>query len=84
MKNRNVNVSGSPHGQSPKRGVKRKNPGRNRRPVAVKYGIKIPRTVKEAYAFDAAEGHNLWAEAITAEIESLFKLECFEFHDPGV
>ena len=44
--------------------------------------MKIPRSVKEVHAFDAAEGHTLWAEAIKAEIDSFLKLDCFEFKEP--
>ena len=79
---RSVNVPGSLPGNTGKQG-KRKKPGRTSRPIAIKYGIKIPRNVKEAYAFDAEAGNTLWADAIKAEVKSLLMMNCFEFLDPG-
>ena len=36
-----------------------------------KFGIKIPRTIQEAYALDAANGNTLWRDAINKEMENL-------------
>ena len=44
-----------------------------------KYGVKIPRNVKEALNFDKENRNNKWAEAMKLEIQSLNDLECFEF-----
>ena len=44
-----------------------------------KYGVKIPRDVKEALEFDKENGNNKWAEEMKLEIQSLNNLECFEF-----
>ena len=58
-------------------------PGRTRRKVETKYGIRIPRNVEEALAFDKENDNNLWATAIADEINSLKKLCCFAFHSPS-
>ena len=58
-------------------------PGRTRRKVEVKYGIRIPNTVEEARQFDKENGNNLWEEAIEAEIASLKKMNCFAFKSPS-
>ena len=39
--------------------------------VRYKFGIRIPRSVKEAYALDAANGNTYWADAMKAEIDQL-------------
>ena len=44
-----------------------------------KYGVKIPRNVKEALELDKENRNNKWAEAMKLEIQSLNDLECFEF-----
>ena len=36
-----------------------------------KFGIKIPRTIKEARELDAENGNTLWQDAITKEMESV-------------
>lgn len=56
---------------------KRRKPGRLSRPVQVKYGVIIPRSVKHAYKLDREDGTTLWADAIRKEIESLLALHCF-------
>ena len=38
---------------------------------AHKYGIKIPKTVQEAYALDLSEGHNYWCTAIAEEMKKI-------------
>ena len=47
-----------------------------------KYGVKVPRTIKQAIDLDAANGNNLWQESIKLEIQALTDLECFDFKDP--
>ena len=44
-----------------------------------KYGVKIPRNIKEALRLEKENGNNKWAEAMKLEIQSLNDLECFEF-----
>ena len=44
-----------------------------------KYGVKIPRNLKEALEFDKENGNNKWSEAMKLEIKSINNLECFEF-----
>ena len=61
---------------------KRKKPGRISRPVEVKYGVKVPRNVLHAYELDDDEGGSSWADAIKTEVDSLLRLECFEFFEP--
>ena len=39
--------------------------------VTHKYGIEIPRTVKEAYILDAKNGNTIWRDAINKEMENL-------------
>ena len=48
-----------------------------------KYGVQVPRTVRQALELDEKRGDDLWAEAIKKEIRTLNDVECFEFHDPG-
>ena len=61
---------------------KRKKPGRISRPVEVKYGVTIPRSVKHALELDAEAGNTFWADAIRKEVDSLLALDCFSFHAP--
>ena len=58
-------------------------PGRNTRQPSIKYGHKVPRSVREALAFDKAAGNTKWREAIDKEIASLLALQCFDFIDKG-
>jgi hypothetical protein len=50
-----------------------------------KYGVQVPRNVRDALALDKANGDTKWADAIKKEIEALKALKCFEFRDqrPG-
>ena len=36
-----------------------------------KYGIKVPKTIEEAYALDKTNGNNLWRNAITKEMKNI-------------
>ena len=65
-----------------KTGKRTKKPGRISRPVEVKYGVKVPRNVLHAYELDDDEGGSSWADAIKTEVDSLLRLECFEFFEP--
>lgn len=60
-----------------------KKPGRNRRQVPVKFGVKVPpRSVKEALQFDDKDGEKHWENAMMKEITQLMALNCFTFHSP--
>jgi hypothetical protein len=64
-------------------GVKTKKRKKQRPTEQLKYGVAVPRNVAQAYEFDRRNGDNAWHDAIKAEIDSLIKLECFEFHPTG-
>ena len=48
-----------------------------------KFGIRIPRNVKEALMFDKENKNTKWADAICKEIHTLLKLNVFKFHSPN-
>ena len=48
-----------------------------------KYGIQVPRTVKQAYELDKKNGNNFWRDAIELEMSALYDLKCFEFKEKG-
>ena len=52
-----------------------------------KFGIQVPRTVKEALQLDAKNGNTLWQDALEIEMSALEDMDCFEFmekgYDPG-
>ena len=50
--------------------------------VQEKFGIKIPRNVKEALLFDKENKNSNWSDAIYKEMEALKRLKCFKFHSP--
>ena len=43
----------------------------------IKYGVRVPRTVKEALRFDEENDNSFWADAISKEMDTLNKLKCF-------
>ena len=47
-----------------------------------KFGINIPNSVKEALTLDRINKNNLWAQAITKEMEGLNNANCFKYY-PG-
>ena len=57
---------------------KRQNLKRDR----VKYGIKVPNSVKEALELDKLNKNNLWGEAILKELGALQKAGVFSFYPP--
>ena len=65
---------------TPRQNRRAKKPGRLRRPLPVKYGIPIPRTVRQALAIDDENGNHLWRDAMEKEIASLIAMNCFNFH----
>ena len=44
-----------------------------------KYGVQVPRNVRQAIEFDKVNGDTFWQDAIKLEVNALNKLECFEF-----
>ena len=47
-----------------------------------KFGVQVPRNVKEAYALDEAAGNTLWADAISLEIAQLDEYDTFRSVGP--
>ena len=43
-----------------------------------KFGVEVPRSVKEAMRLDEMNGNKLWIEAITKKRDQLFDFETFE------
>ena len=52
--------------------------------IRYKFGVQIPRTVKEAYALDAANGDTKWADAIKTELLQLNEYKTFINHGVGL
>ena len=48
-----------------------------------KFGIRVPRTVKEALEIDHAEGNTMWKEAIDKEVGQLLDFDTFEALQKG-
>ena len=48
----------------------------------MKFGIKIPNSVKEALLFDKENNNNMWSEAIKKEMGALDKAGVFEYKNP--
>ena len=63
--------------------IAKKVSGQNRRssnPMGnIKYGIRIPRNVKEALEFDRINRDHQWRDAIIREIEALMGQEMFAY-----
>lgn len=64
-----------------RRNVKAKKKYRGPPKTQMKYGIEVPRTVKEAFELDEKSGNTKWRDAIKKEMDALEDLNCFEFHD---
>ncbi len=47
-----------------------------------KYGVQVPRNIRQAMDFDKTNGNTLWQDSIKIEIKALTDLECFDFKDP--
>ena len=54
---------------------KKKGPSR----PTMKYGVQVPRNVKEAYLLDEKNGDTYWQNAIKLEMDSLLEMNCFDF-----
>jgi hypothetical protein len=61
----------------------RKKKKKQRQKEVLKYGVVVPRNVKEAFELDSKNGNTHWGNAIKTEIDSLISMECFEFHEKG-
>jgi Reverse transcriptase (RNA-dependent DNA polymerase) len=61
----------------------RKKKKKQRPKEVLKYGVVVPRNVKEAFELDSMNGNAFWRNAIKTEIDSLISMECFEFHEKG-
>jgi hypothetical protein len=49
----------------------------------IKYGFQVPRSPKDALELDKINGNDKWKLAMKKEVDSLIRLECFEFKDKG-
>jgi len=49
-------------------------------PLREKYGIRIPQSIRQAIIFDDENNNMKWQDYMAKEIESLKKLDVFEFH----
>eukprot|EP00557_Chaetoceros_sp_GSL56_P014026 CAMPEP_0176478512 /NCGR_PEP_ID=MMETSP0200_2-20121128/1227_1 /TAXON_ID=947934 /ORGANISM="Chaetoceros sp., Strain GSL56" /LENGTH=1865 /DNA_ID=CAMNT_0017874457 /DNA_START=317 /DNA_END=5915 /DNA_ORIENTATION=+ len=63
--------------------AKKKKAGLAPRGKVFKFGIQVPRTIKEAYELDAANGNTYWQDAIKLEMDALENFDAFEFHPKG-
>ena len=43
----------------------------------IKCGVRVPQTIEEALRFDEENGNDHWANAISKEMDTLNKLNCF-------
>ena len=46
-----------------------------------KYGVEIPRNLKEALVLDAKNGNHLWRDAIAKEMKALSDMKVFNIRD---
>jgi hypothetical protein len=75
-------TSPGPPDRSKSKPNKRKKAGRNNRHLGeVKYGVRIPRNVREALLFDEENGDTLWTDAMSKEISALKHLNCFRVQE---
>jgi hypothetical protein len=51
--------------------------------LAIKMGVEVPRTVKEALELDLKNGNNKWQEGIKREMDGLHEHQTFRFLPPG-
>ena len=47
----------------------------------IKYGIRVPKNVKEALELDRANGNHLWRDSIIKEIKALMGHRTFAFFE---
>jgi hypothetical protein len=48
-----------------------------------KFGVQVPRTVRQAYELDRTSNNTLWAEAMKKEIDQLMEYETFRILETG-
>ena len=56
----------------------------SRQEVKFQFGVKVPRTIREAYSFDATNGDKLWSDAIQTDIPQLLEFGTFNILKKGV
>jgi len=49
-----------------------------------KFGVRIPKSVKEALELDRQNGNNYWAEALKTEIGQINSYETFQLIEEGI
>ena len=59
-----------------------RNKRNEKRGMRTKFGIEVPRNVKEALAFDEINKNTLWSDAIKKEMTALETAGVWEFHPP--
>jgi hypothetical protein len=62
------------------KGSKKKKKKKSFGGIKFKYGIEVPRNVSHALQLDRINKNQLWNDAIKKEMDSLIRMECFEFH----
>ena len=54
---------------------------KKRRTIKYQFGVRVPRTVKEAYLLDEINNNTFWYDAIKKEVRLLYEeYECFKLH----
>eukprot|EP00957_Ditylum_brightwellii_P211062 15365713-Ditylum_brightwellii.AAC.2 len=48
-----------------------------------KFGIRVPKSTREAMLLDKANGDNKWGDTIVKEMSTLERLCVFKYYDPG-
>ena len=61
----------------------RKKKFKNKPKRTMKYGIQVPRNVKEAILLDEKNGNSYWQDAIKTEMDALIEMDCFQFREKG-
>ena len=45
----------------------------------IMYGIKVPKSAKQALEFDKQNGNTMWEDSIKKEMKALYDMETFRF-----
>jgi hypothetical protein len=54
---------------------------KKRRTIKYQFGVRVPRTVKEAYILDSMNNDTFWSDAIKKEVRLLYEeYQCFKLH----
>ena len=51
--------------------------------VRYKYGVQVPRNVKQAQKLNEANENTIWQDEMDNELNALEEMDCFEFHPAG-